>query len=537
MSKRFGLGSVLVLGALLVGACDFGVRLSGSPPGAVVPGGRAPAPKPIAQSTGSASADPLGVAPTLAAPRAFEPKAPDVFQGPNGLTVWLVERPDVPLVSATFVTPYGGASDPDERPGTMFLVADMLDEGAGARNALELSDTVASLGATLTTYATADGTFASVGSLKTKFDVAFGVLCDVVKAPRFEQKDFTRVKKLYKNALKKRLSDPESIAAAVTMRELYGEKSPYGHPVSGYLSKADALDVSGVKSAWEKTFRPDRLTLVVVGQITRPELEKALAANLGEWKPKGEAPPLAKLAPVSSERARVLVVDRPKAVQTVVVVARDGVSASDARAAGLQLVNAALGGSFTSRLNTNLREEKNWTYGAGSTFTMARGQGAFYVRTSVETQYTGRAVKEILGELTKMSDAGLTDDEVGKVKALDRAELVETYETGGGAASRLAALVAAGLPPGFDAASTRLRQNSTRAELARLAKEHLGPQSMTIVLVGDRAQIEKQLADEGLGVAELAGPEGQRLGKPKDPAPKPKDPAPKPKDPAPKPKK
>jgi predicted Zn-dependent peptidase len=365
--------------------------------------------------------------------------------------------------------------------------------------------------------------------LKSKFDVAFGVLCDVVKAPRFEQKDFTRVKKLYKNALKKRLSDPESVAAAVTMRELYGEKSPYGHPVSGYLSKADALDVSGVKAAWEKTFRPDRLTLIVVGQITRPEVEKALAANLGEWKPKGEALPAPKLGPVASERARIVLVDRPKAVQTVVVVARDGVAASDARASGLQLVNAALGGSFTSRLNTNLREEKNWTYGIGSTFTMSRGQGAFYVRTSVETQYTGRAVKEILGELTKISDQGLTDAELGKVKALDRADLVETYETGSGTASRLAALVAAGLPPGFDAAATRLRQNSSKVELARLAKEQLGPQGMTIVLVGDRAEVEKQLADEGLGAPELAGPEGQRLGKPKDPAPKLEEPAPKPK--------
>lgn len=503
----FGFGASL---ALVLAACDFGVRLSGSPPGAS---------SPVAETTGApgasasavASADPLGPPPTLAAPSAFEPKAPEVFQGPNGLTVWLSNRPSLPLVSATFVTPYGAAADPEDRPGTMFVLADMLDEGAGKRSALEISDNIASLGASLSTWATADGTFAGVSSLRGKFDTSFSILCDVVARPKLDPKDFTRIKKLYKNGLKKRLADPASVASAVTMRELYGDKAPYGHPTSGYLSKADAIDLGSVKASWDKTFRPERLTLVVVGQITRPELEALLAKSFADWKPKGEAAPPPKLSPVLTERPRLVVVDRPKAVQTVVVVARDGVASSDPRAPGLELVNAALGGSFTSRLNQNLREEKNWTYGVGSTFTTMRGQGAFYVRTSVETPYTGRAVKEILGELSKMAADGLTTSELGKVKALDRADLVQSYETVEATGARLASLVAAGLPPGFDAAATRLRQSSTQADVARLAKEHVGPEGVTVVLVGDRTDIEKQLADEGLGTAEIVGPEGQPL--------------------------
>lgn len=516
-----GLGLVAAFG---VAACDFGVRLSGTAPGASGP--VAVVAHPTTSASASAAPDPLGPPPVLAKPSTFEPKAPEVFQGPNGLTVWLSTRPNLPLVSATFVAPYGAAADPEDRPGTMFVLADMLDEGAGKRSALEISDGISSLGANLSTYATADGTFAGVSSLRTNFDPAFEILCDVVTKPKLEAKDFTRVKKLYKNSLKKRLSDPDSVASAVTMRELYGDKAPYGHPVSGYLSKADAIDLAGLKTAYAKTVRPERLTLVVVGQITRPELEALLAKSFAAWKPKGEAAALPKLSPVLDGRPRIVLVDRPNAVQTVVVVAREGVAASDAQAPGLDLVNAALGGSFTSRLNSNLREEKHWTYGAGSTFTMTRGPGVFYARTSVETPFTGRAVKEILGELTKMAADGLATPELAKVKALDRADLVQSYETVSGTTGRLAALVAAGLPPGFDAAATRLRQSSTDADIARLAKEHVGPAGVTIVLVGDRANVEKQLAEEGLGTAEVVGPEGEPLGGRKD-APTKKAPAPK----------
>ncbi len=509
----------VVLGVLAAG-CDFGIRLSGSPTAPAVasaPGKRAkPSP------TAVAAADDLGPKPTLGAPKTFEPAAPQVFQGPNGITVWLVERPAIPLVTAAFVVPYGSASDPADRPGTMHLVADMLDEGAGKRGALELSDAVAALGASLSVYATADGSFAQVSSLRGKFDDAFAILADVVARPKLDVKEFARVKKLWKNGLKKRADEPTAVANVVASSVLYDQKAPYGHPTSGLLSKADLLDLGALRGTYERTWRPDRATLVVVGQINKSQVEALLATHLGSWKQPGEALPAPKLTTVLAERPRLVLVDRPKAVQTVILVARDGIVASDERAPSLSLINAALGGSFTSRLNLNLREEKGWTYGVGSVFQATRGQGTFYVKTEVEAGQTGPSVKEILGELSKMSASGLTPDELGKVKALDRGDLVETYETASGSASRLAQLVSIGLPPGYDASASRVRQGASLDDLTRLAKAHLDPAGFTIVLVGDRENVTKQIADLGLGEPVLYSVEGQSLGAPKKKADPPK---------------
>ncbi len=506
--RRAVVGLVL-LAASVIGGCDFGVRLSGTPPEvAAAPTARL---RPRPTSTPKVAVDPLGPKPTLAPPAAFEPVAPVVFQAASGLTVWLVERPALPLVTATFVIPYGSASDPAERPGTMHLVADMLDEGAGKRSALEVSETVAGLGANLSIHTTVDGSFAQVSSTRGKFDPSFAVLADVVARPRFEQKDFSRVKKLWKNALKKRADEPGAVAAVVTSSVLYDQRSAYGHPTQGLLSKVDLMDLGALKAAYDRAWRPDRATLVVVGQITRAEVEALLAENLGAWKGKGEALPAPKVTGVLAERPRLVLVDRPKAVQTVVMVARDGVVASDERAPSLSLVNAALGGSFTSRLNLNLREAKGWTYGVGSVFTTTRAQGSFYVRTEVEAPRTGESIKEILGELTKMSQSGLLEDEITKVKALDRGEIVETYETGAGAAGRFAQLASVGLPPGFDASASRVRQGASAEDLARLAKAHLDPAGFTIVLVGDRATVLPQLREQGLGEPVMYSVEGQPL--------------------------
>lgn len=509
MSRLRGIFAAVALVALPLVGCDLGVRLSGTPPTYAASSAK---PRASAGAVASASADPLGPRPTLAAPKSFEPKQPVVYQGPNGLTIWYVERPELPVIAAALVVPYGSASDPDGKPGTMALLADMLDEGAGKRTALELSETVATMGASLNVSAGVDSSTVSMLSLKNRFDVTFELLCDVAARPRLEEKDFARVKKLWKNQLKKRSDDPMSVASTVAASVLYG-KAPYAHPALGLLSKADAIELAGLKDAYKKTWRADRATLVVVGQISRKELDAALEKNLGGWAGKGDPLPTPAPSQVASERPKLVLVDRPKAVQTAIIVAGQGVTANSEAAPNLSLVNDALGGSFTSRLNQNLREKKGWTYGVGSGFTTTRSEGAFMIRTSVEVGHTGDSLKEIVAELKSLHAEGLTDDEVTKVKAGDRRDLVETYEGVTGTNSRLAQLVGAGLPHGFDAAATRLRQAATKDDLLAHAKRHFDPATMTIVLVGDKAVISAQLSEAGFDAPKLVGPEGQPLEK------------------------
>lgn len=472
---------------------------------------------PTASAATSASAakpapapDLLGAKPELGAPKAFTPPAPVVFEAVNGIKVWLIERHTLPLVSVALAVPYGSTSDPSGAAGLAYITADMLDEGAGKRDALALSSAVNDLGATLSLGARADGSVATLSVLKKNFAPAFSILADVIARPRLDAKEWKRVSDLWINGLKKRGDDPAQVARVVAAAALYGPGTPYGHPPDGTLADAQKIKLADVKAFYQASWRPDRATLVVVGDITREELTQALSRELGAWKtPKKAAPPEVTPAPSASWKSpRLVVVDRPDAPQSVILVTREGVAASDPRAPLLGLINTALGGSFTSRLNQNLREDKGWTYGARSAFTETRGQGGFQARAAVVAEATVPALKEMIGELARMADAGLTPEEFAKVRAQDRADLVETYETANQTAQRLAMLAILGLPPTFDATATEARQKATLARLAELATA-VDPKAGTVVVVGPRAQIEAQLKTLGLGEPTLWDVEGQ----------------------------
>lgn len=471
----------------------------------------APQPAPPPATTAAPDADPIGKRPTLEAPKAFTPPTPEVIKAPNGMTVWLIERHTLPIVSASLTVPYGSASDPKGKAGLSHITADMLDEGAGSRSAVELSTAVNDLGASLSTRASMDGSIVTLGVLKKNWRPAFEIFGDVVARPRFEAKEWKRVSDLWKNDLRKRPQDPSAVSRVITASALFGPDSPYGHPVDGFVDSAAKIDLRAAKGFYEAHWRPDRATLIVAGDITKDELMDAVRASLGGWKapaaPAAEPPAPAELR---SPRPRLVLVDRPDAPQSVIAVVREGVAARDPRAPLLDLVNTALGGSFTSRLNQNLREDHGWTYGAGSAFGEARGRGSFVARASVVTEATGPALKEMLGELSKMAASGLSGDEIEKVRAQDRADLVQSYESVGGISRRLGALAMLGLPPEFDTTASRERQQATQGRLAELAKL-VDPASATIVVVGPRGAVAPQLAAIGLEEPELWDPEGSPL--------------------------
>ncbi len=475
-----------------------------------VPPPVAPTLPPVEPKPPAAVVDPLGAKPALVAPSAFTPPEPEVWKTANGITVWLLERHTLPIVSVSLSIPYGSAADPKGKEGVAHITSDMIDEGAGARNALELSTAVNDLGASLGTGAGPDGTSVSLTVLKKNFRPAFEIFGDVVARPRFDAKEWKRVSSLWKNDLEKRAQDPSAVARVVMSAVLYGPQSPYGHPADGLTASAVKVDLAAVKAFHATHYRPDKATIVVAGDVTRGELAPLLAASLGSWKAPAKPPEPEAQVTLRPSPPRLVLVDRPDAPQSVIAVVREGVAASDPRAPLLDLVNTALGGSFTSRLNQDLRETHGWSYGAGSAFTETRGKGAFIARASVVTEATGQALSAMLTDLDKMATAGLTDEEVDKVKAQDRADLVQAYESVGGISHRLATLTTLGLGPAFDAQASRARQDAPKAELDKLATA-VGPGRATIVVVGPSAAVMPQLAAVGLGQPERWDPEGAPL--------------------------
>jgi zinc protease len=456
--------------------------------------------------------DPLGPKPTLPPAKPYEPTSPSVFKAGNGMTVWLLERHTLPLVSATVTVASGSAVDPKERAGLAFITADMLDEGAGKRSAVDLSSAVNDLGASLVTGARMDGSYASITVLKKNWKPAFDILSDVVARPRLEPKEWKRVSDLWKNDLQKRAQEPDAVAQVVSAAVLYGPGTPYGHPTAGLIADAKKIDLGAVRAFYDANFRPDQATLVVVGDLTKDEVVEVVNVSLGAWKSPKPAPAITVRAPapaitVRADTPRLVLVDRKDAPQSVVSVVREGVTAIDPKAPMLDLINSALGGLFSSRLNQNLREDHSWTYGAGSRFTQSRGVGAFAARASIVTEATGPAIKEMLGELEKMAASGLSDAELSTVKAQDRADLVQTYERVDGVAQRLGTLALLGLSPSFDASASRARQQATKAQLAALAAA-VAPTKASIIVVGPKAAVLPQLKAIGLPDPEIWDAEG-----------------------------
>ena len=455
----------------------------------------------------------LGPKPEPGPAKPFAPPVVDTFQTKNGLKVWLASRRGLPLVSTALVLVGGSSADPTDKPGLMHIMTDMLDEGAGKRSAIEISGAMSDLGSAIGLRTGIDASTVSMTVLKKNFGAAFSIFADVVTRPQFDAKEFKRVSDLWRNDLKARPDEPSRVAQVVNAAVLYGPGTPYGHPSDGFFDTAEKIELDAVKKFYAENVRPDKAVLVVAGDITREELTAAIDANLGTWKAPGGAkkpgkPTIHEPLP-AAKRPKIVLVDRPKAPQSVIAVIRDGVMASEPDAIRIDLVNTPLGGSFTSRLNQNLREEKHWAYGARSMFFGTRGKGAFWAMASVETAATGPALSETLKELDKIAKEGITADELEKAKAQDRADLVQTFETISATAGRLADLARLGLPPTYDADASLSRQSQTLADVTALAKTHLDSSTATIVVVGPKDAVWKDLVGLGRGEPVMWDPEGR----------------------------
>lgn len=456
--------------------------------------------------------DALGPRPPLPPPAPFVPPVPIAYTRPNGLKVWLLERHALPLVSMQVVVPAGAAIDPEGKGGLALATANMLDEGAGARGPLEISRDIDRLGASLQTGAHADYAFASLTTLKKNLAPATAIWADVVSRPSFSPVEWKRVHELWTNDLRARQSEPDAVASVVAYRQVFGAE-PYGHPINGTLKSSAKVSLEDVKTFYRDAWRPDRATLIVVGDVTRAELDPLLDQVLAPWRAQAFARPKAgaTVTPASAPAParRVVVVDRPDAPQSVLALARRGVAAGDAEAPALVRVNTALGGSFTSRLNQSLREEHGFSYGARSRFSFTRAKGIFTAQAAVHTEHTGDALKAMIKDLEALAAAGLTDEEVEKTRLIARSELVESFESVEAAARRLARNAGVGLPPDHEPRNSLATDRATPEELKKAAAAHIDPSSAVIVIVGPRTKIQAQLEAIGIKAIETSGPEGE----------------------------
>jgi len=446
-------------------------------------------------------------APKPSAARPLALPTPSSFLLPNGLTVIYNQRPGLPMVSAHLVIRTGSDSNPADLPGLANYTAAMLDEGSATRSSLQIADETAQLGATLNTGSSMDATFVSVSSLKKNFPDSLNLLADLVLHPSFPQEEIDRQRASRLAQIIQRRENPGVVSSQVIAASLYGSQHPYGYPEIGTEAAVKSTNRDAMVAFWKQNFVPNNSALVVAGNISQAELKTLVEKELGTWQ-KG-APAKPNLASPATTNAKLVLVDKPGAQQTYIRVGRVGVPRSTPDYAALEVMNAVLGGLFSSRINLNLREEHGYTYGAASFFAYRKGAGPFQVVAPVRTDVTGAALSEVFKELRRMADTPMTPDELRLAIDSQTRSLPGLFETSASAAASYANIYVYDL--GLDYYSKLPAQlNAVSPSAAQaVARKYLAPEQMVVVAVGDRAKIEPDLAKLNLAPVEVRDSDGK----------------------------
>ncbi len=419
----------------------------------------------------------------------------------NGLKVILAERHAIPMVRLNLVLDAGFATDLAGIPGTADLAMAMLDEGTSRRTALQVSEELALLGAGLGTGSDLDASYVSLSTLKEKLDAALDIYADVILNPTFPDADFQRLRKLQIAQIQQEKSSPFTMALRVLPKLLYGAGHAYGIPFSGTgyedsLAGLTRQDMAAFHQAW---FKPDHATLVVVGDTTAAEMKPKLEKLFQGWR--GGDIPLKNIAPVALRtRPAVYIIDKPGSPQSVVIAGQLAPSSSDPDRIAMETMNFILGGDFVSRLNMNIREEKHWSYGAGSFLTGARSQQPFIAYAPVQADKTRETVEEIRKELEGMlGKKPITQDEYGNAKKSQTLQLPGYWETMAAVEQSLVEMVRFDLPDDYLTLYPQRVLQLKIDDLDRAARKVIHPESVVWVVVGDRAVIEPGIRELGLG--------------------------------------
>ncbi len=435
-------------------------------------------------------------------PAAFRPTPPERFRLANGIPVELWRTPDLPLtrVAAVF-RPDGALDDSAGRAGLASFMAGMLDEGAGARDALAFGEALASLGGNLSTDASRRSVNASLTILSRNFDKGVPLLADAILRPRFETPDFERVKRLTLDGIAQSEDEAPAVADRVAARELFGDGHPYAWPEDGTAASVGAITLDEVKAAHAALVRPETATLLVASSLPPADVKAALESAFGAWKAPGPAPKRvavpAAYAP-AGEGLRVFLVDRPDAPQTSVRFLAPSPRFADAARVPLRLLGTVLGGSFTSRLNQNLREKHGYTYGAGARFSPGPVLGTFSAGAEVTAKETGPAVKEFLAEFARIATGDVTDEETRKARGLVKNGAVGAFSGLSGIVGTATAYVEEGAPFETLGEDLAAMEKTPAAALNAQAKTAVPLDRAVLVLVGDKATILPELKEAGL---------------------------------------
>ncbi len=437
----------------------------------------------------------------------FTPPLPEMFRLSNGLTVHALARPGTGLFAAEIISQGGEYQVPAGKAGLAALTARLLTAGAAGRSATEFADAVALLGADIRAEATGATFSVSMNGISSRMAETLDLFADAVLRPNLARDDFDREKELQLAGIRARADDPALLAGLASRKIMFGADDPRGRPAAGYGATVAALDLADVQEGLPRLLTPRGGRLVIVGDFETGSLKKSLEKRFSGWKAPDEGagdplPPLTDPAP-----GRIVLLDRPDAPQTVVYILRPvpPLSPDDPAERGVrESLNVLFGGSFTSRLNQNLREKHGYTYGAFSQFLQEKDQYMLFSASRVQTAVTGPALTEFRSEFARLAGGDVTADELDKAVKTSRQNVVNDAGTTGSLLAMFSDLAADGRP--MDEVA-RYLGSLDQVDLDRANREARSGlydwDKLLVILVGDRKTVTAQLKEAGFPEPEI----------------------------------
>ncbi len=417
----------------------------------------------------------------------------------NGMTLVLAQRKSVPVVQMRLLIDAGYAADQTTLPGVASMTIDMMDEGTKNRDALQISEELVTLGVDLSTGANMDQCYVALNTLKPNLDEALDIYTDVILNPQFPEMELERRRKNQLASIQQEKSTPQMIGYRVFPKLIYGEGHAYSIPFTGSGTEESVKQITRnhLVKYHETWFKPNNATLVIVGDTSKEEIVPKIQRAFSQWKT-GNVPQKNVKKVERSSTSKLYLIDRPESKQSVIIAGHVAPPKANPNEIAIETMNHVLGGSFTSRINMNLREDKHWSYGARSIFLDARGQRPFFTYAAVQSDKTKESIEEIEKELKAITaEEPPTKEETQKAKKNKTLKLAGQWETMGAVAGSLGDIIRFDFQDDYyDTYANRIKAMNPE-ELAEAAKKVIHPKQLIWVVVGDREQIESSLDELG----------------------------------------
>lgn len=423
----------------------------------------------------------------------------------NGLEVIVAENHTFSIATVDLVLPSGGLTEPEERGGLASLTAGLLESGAGGRDATQIAEAVDELGLALEMGISWDTTLAGFTALTSRMDAGMRILADLVVRPGFPQHEVERIRDERLAAVVQRRAEPTSLADELITHFSFPAGHPFGRRLGGPAATLATLTRADVADFHAAHYLPAGAWLCAAGDVTLDGVAALAERYFGSW---AGAPP-APRAPETEVRfaeTTIILADRPGSVQSEVRVGHPGIPRTADDYFAVTVMNAILGGTFSSRLNLNLRERLGYTYGASSAFGMRRLPGTFTVSSAIQSEGTAHAVSEMLRDMRQMQEELVSDAELSDARSYLAGTFPLALQTTDGLAGKLSSMAVYGLPDDYyDGYRDRLMA-VTAEEVREAARRRLFPHRAAVVVVGDANELRGGLEDLGIGPVRVIDP-------------------------------